>query len=91
MKLDCPYCGRRGSDEFSYLGDAAPKRPRDGGAAATEAWVEYVYLRDNPAGPIAELWYHDGGCQSWLVVERDTRTHVVSGVRLVMPRETSDA
>jgi sarcosine oxidase subunit delta len=22
-----------------------------------------------------ELWYHGGGCRSWLVVTRHTRTH----------------
>ena len=82
MRIDCPYCGRRGADEFSYLGDASPVRPDDGGAEATASWVDYVYLRDNPAGPITEFWYHEAGCQSWLRVERDTRTHAVRGVRL---------
>jgi sarcosine oxidase subunit delta len=39
-----------------------------------------VYLRDNPAGPCRELWFHAAGCHSWLVVERDTRTHEIRSV-----------
>ncbi len=81
MRLNCPFCGARNVEEFSYLGDAKPQRPRDGGASATSEWVDYVYLRDNPAGPMHELWYHEAGCQSWLVAERDTRTHAIGMVR----------
>jgi len=32
-------------------------------------------LRDNPSGLHQEYWYHGGGCRSWLVVTRNTRTH----------------
>ncbi|MEJ1159526.1 sarcosine oxidase subunit delta [Prosthecomicrobium sp. N25] len=80
MLIPCPYCGPRDAAEFVYRGDAAPKRPPEG--AGEEAAFDYVYLRDNPAGPVEELWWHRAGCQSWLVVGRDTRTHVVSGARL---------
>ena len=31
--------------------------------------MNYVYLRDNPAGPTRELWYHAAGCRAWLVVD----------------------
>ncbi len=44
-----------------------------------DRFVEYVYLRNNPAGPHREYWYHGAGCQSWLVVTRDTRTHEIFG------------
>jgi sarcosine oxidase subunit delta len=43
-------------------------------------WVDYVYLRDNKAGAHRELFYHVGGCRAWLVVTRDTRTHVIAQV-----------
>jgi heterotetrameric sarcosine oxidase delta subunit len=82
MRIPCPCCGERGLDEFSYLGDAAPRRPTDGGAAPTAAWTDYVYLRDNPAGLHRELWQHSGGCRSWLVVTRDTRTHRIEGAAM---------
>ena len=80
MRIPCPFCGPRSSEEFSYHGDAAPIRPR--GEAPVEAWADYVYLRDNPAGPIEELWWHGSGCRAWLVVSRDTRTHDMTDARL---------
>ncbi len=80
MRIPCPYCGERGREEFSYLGDAAPRRPGDGGAAPTPEWEAYVYLRDNDPERHAELWFHAAGCQAWLVVTRNVRTHVIAGV-----------
>jgi heterotetrameric sarcosine oxidase delta subunit len=82
MRIPCVCCGERGVDEFSYLGDATRHRPTDGGAVPTAAWSDYIYLRDNPAGPHKELWYHGSGCRSWLVVTRDTRSHAILGVAL---------
>ena len=77
MRIPCPYCGDRDAQEFVYRGDATPRRP-DG----EEGMFDYVYLRDNPAGPIAEHWYHAQGCRTWIVVTRDTRTHAIAGARL---------
>ncbi|MEG9500255.1 MAG: sarcosine oxidase subunit delta [Methylorubrum extorquens] len=79
MRIRCPHCGERDNGEFSYLGDAAPVRP-DGLAVEAAAMHDYVYLRDNLAGEIRELWYHAAGCRGWLVVTRDTRTHAISDV-----------
>ncbi|MEO0362714.1 MAG: sarcosine oxidase subunit delta, partial [Pseudomonadota bacterium] len=28
------------------------------------------------------LWFHEGGCRAWLVVERDVTTHEVFGAEL---------
>jgi sarcosine oxidase subunit delta len=78
MRIPCPHCGPRGHDEFVHHGDAAPRRPQDD--APDAAFHDYVYLRDNPAGPYRELWFHAAGCHSWLVVERDTRTHEIRSV-----------
>jgi sarcosine oxidase subunit delta len=80
MRINCPLCGERGVEEFTYHGDATVTRPL--AAAPPEAWVEYVYLRDNPAGPHDELWYHTAGCHAWLVVRRDLRSHAVMSARL---------
>jgi sarcosine oxidase subunit delta len=82
MRIPCPFCGARDVHEFSYLGDAKPRRPDPTAPDAAEAFFEYVYLRDNPAGPHKELWYHASGCRSWLTVDRDTRTHAISGAVL---------
>ncbi len=79
MRITCPHCGPRDVQEFSYLGDANPKRP-DGLEATEAAMTDYVYQRDNPAGPHRELWYHGAGCHAWLVVARDTRNHAIAAV-----------
>lgn len=80
MRIDCPLCGERGVEEFTYHGDATVVRPA--ADAPAEAWADYVYLRDNPAGPHDELWYHNAGCHAWLVVRRDLRSHAVMAARL---------
>jgi sarcosine oxidase subunit delta len=80
MRIFCPYCGERSLEEFAYHGDATVSRPR--GAASSEAWSDYVYLRDNPAGLHRELWYHSAGCHAWLVVTRDLRNHSIAAVEL---------
>ena len=80
MRITCPHCGARDAQEFSYLGDANPKRP-DGMEATEAAMHDYVHLRDNPAGRHRELWYHGAGCHAWLVVQRDLRSHVIHRVR----------
>ena len=84
MRIPCPHCGLRDVREFTYLGDAAPQRPDPNAADAIDRFNAYVYLRDNPAGAHRELWYHGAGCQAWLAVERDTRTHAIAGVRSYM-------
>ncbi len=45
-------------------------------------WHDYLHLRDNPAGMSRELWWHGAGCGAWLVVERNTLNHEVTGVHL---------
>jgi sarcosine oxidase subunit delta len=79
MRITCPCCGERNASEFIYKGDAAPTRPRPGDA---DAFFEYVYMRDNVAGPMAEYWQHAHGCQAWLIVKRHTVTHEIFDVQL---------
>ena len=80
MRIACPHCGERDVREFTCLGDATPTRPDPDAPDALARFTDYVYLRDNPAGSHRELWYHGAGCQAWLVVTRDTRSHVITGV-----------
>ena len=77
LLIPCPWCGPRNQVEFTYGGDATLRRPVPGAPEA--AWVEYVYMRDNPRGPHAELWLHVAGCRRWIVVRRDTLTHDILG------------
>ena len=74
MRIPCPYCGERDAQEFIYRGDASPRRPE-----SEEGFVDYVYLRDNPAGLLNEHWYHAQGCRTWIIIRRDTVTHEISG------------
>ncbi|MGI8526665.1 MAG: sarcosine oxidase subunit delta [Pseudolabrys sp.] len=78
MRIACPYCGERSVEEFVAYGSAGLKRPDM--SAGVPAWMDYVYLRDNPAGLHRELFYHVGACRSWLIVTRDTRSHAISAV-----------
>jgi sarcosine oxidase subunit delta len=85
MRITCCYCGPRSSFEFAYRGDATVLRPdadplRALDDRARQSWIDYVYLRGNPAGHHRELWQHIAGCRAWLVVTRDTATHAISGV-----------
>jgi methylglutamate dehydrogenase subunit B len=82
MRIHCPYCGERGVDEFSYLGDASVVRPDPASPDAADAFYAYAYERRNVPGVMQELWYHAAGCHAWLVVSRDTRTHEISEVKL---------
>ena len=91
MRLACPCCGERGLEEFTYSGDASLRRPDGGAAAPVAPWADYVYLRDNTAGPHRELWYHGAGCRCWLVVTRDTRCHAVLDVALARDVSRAEA
>jgi sarcosine oxidase subunit delta len=72
--------------EFVYHGDAAPQRPDPAAHDALARFTDYVNLRDNPASAISELWFHAAGCHSWLVVNRDTRTHEIADIELARSR-----
>ena len=83
MIINHPLLGPRDMQEFVYLGDAALLARPDGMAAgAQDALFEYLYLRDDPAGPHRELWFHEQGDRSWLVVTRRTDTREITAVEL---------
>lgn len=90
MRIRCPFCGERDLSEFAYLGDANCRRPEEpDGPDAQARFFEAVYLRDNPAGPHEERWYHVFGCRSWLHVTRDTCTHEIFAVDFVKEAASS--
>lgn len=79
MRLTCPHCGPRDRREFYYYGsDDYLNRPAEGAPPA--AWDDYLHNRDNPAGVLRDLWYHEHGCAAWLRVTRNTVTHEVLAV-----------
>ncbi len=86
MIIDHPLLGPRDASEFVYLGDASLiNRPNPKAENAQELFHEYMYLRDNPAGELRELWYHEQGDRSWLIVTRNTLTHEITNVELARP------
>jgi sarcosine oxidase subunit delta len=83
MLITHPLLGPRDASEFVYLGDASLlQRPDPDAPDALQQFHDYLYLRDNPAGIHRELWYHEQGDRSWLVVTRDTLTHEILAVEL---------
>lgn len=76
MYLRCPHCGDREHAEFSYGADATLQRPAPD-ETSHDAWMAYVYNRENPRGPYWEYWQHSAGCRLWFKVLRDTMTHEV--------------
>jgi heterotetrameric sarcosine oxidase delta subunit len=73
--LTCPNCGPRNASEFRYGGEAHA-RPNPN-ATTPGDWMAYVYMRDNPRGPLREWWYHRAGCGQWFIAERDTKTQQI--------------
>lgn len=83
MLIPHPLLGPRDAAEFTVMGDASLiDRPDPQSGDAARAFHDHVYLRDNPAGVHRELWFHEHGDRSWLVVTRNTLTHEILEVRL---------
>ena len=72
--LHCPTCGERSVYEFQFGGEV---RARPAIEAPREAWVGYVYWRDNSPGVQKEWWYHKLGCKLWFIAERNTTSNQV--------------
>ncbi len=86
MIIEHPLLGPRDAEEFVHLGDASllvrPDWQAGDAAQVQDKFHDYVYLRDNPAGEYRELWYHEHGDRSYLVVTRCTISHDISRVEL---------
>ena len=83
MIINHPLLGPRDASEFVYLGDASlMNRPDAKSVNAAQTFYEYMYLRDNIAGEMRELWFHEQGDRSWLIVTRNTVTHEIAKVEL---------
>lgn len=81
MRITCPLCGPRDRREFYYYGsDDYLTLPAGEDFNAID---RHLHLRDNPAGKLRELWYHEMSCAAWLAVTRNTVTHEIAAVDLV--------
>jgi sarcosine oxidase subunit delta len=73
--LDCPNCGRRPLDEFSFGGERRPVP--DWITDPDERDYDEVWVFENPDGATIERWFHADGCRRWLTVRRDASVDVV--------------
>jgi heterotetrameric sarcosine oxidase delta subunit len=78
LLIPCPWCGNRDEIEFRYGGEAHISRTDP--AADDAAWADYLYMRDNPKGVLAERWVHQAGCRRWFNLLRDTVSHRIIAV-----------
>jgi sarcosine oxidase subunit delta len=85
MRIDCSFCGERDFSEFRFKSEVLD--PWQASGVASDEIADAIHLRDNIAGHQRELWQHVYGCRSWMVVERDTRTNIVSSVAPVRTKK----
>ncbi|ADZ70377.1 sarcosine oxidase subunit delta [Polymorphum gilvum] len=73
LLIHCPYCGvERPEIEFRYGGEAHIARPADPSALSDEDWAQFLYMRSNTRGLLAERWRHAHGCGRFFNAVRDT-------------------
>ena len=85
LLIPCPWCGPRDESEFGCGGEATD-RPTDPGSASDSAWTDYLFMRANPRGVVAEQWCCSAGCGQWFKVHRHTATHEITNIaRLERP------
>jgi sarcosine oxidase subunit delta len=72
-RIDCPWCGVRDDNEFTWGGEAHIARPD--ATCSDEEWRDYLFMRRNPRGTHHERWCHTYGCGRWFHLARDTMTH----------------
>lgn len=83
LLIDCPHIGPRNRSEFRFGGEYK-ERPADTGS--DEAWVDYLYLKENRAGLQREWWYHRPS-HTWFIAERDTTTQQIERTYLWEERD----
>ena len=77
LKIPCPWCGPRDEVEFTYGGEAHIVRPEKPQELDDRQWADYLFMRRNSKGWLAERWVHSQGCRRWFNVERHTVTHEI--------------
>jgi sarcosine oxidase subunit delta len=92
LLITCPYCGVRPELEFRNMGEAHIARPAYSEAITDNDWAEFLYMRTNPKGLIAERWRHVHGCVRFFNAVRHTVTDkLVTTYRVGDPRPDLEA
>lgn len=85
LLIPCPYCGDRPELEFRYAGHA--HIVRDPSKADDKSWGEFLFVRENPKGVMAERWRHNSGCGRFFNALRDTVSDLfLASYRIGEPR-----
>ena len=71
----------RDISEFIYYGDASLLKDLNDDKNAEDKFYKYIFKK-NVAGIHKELWFHQQGDRSWLVVTRNTKNHEIIKVEL---------
>jgi sarcosine oxidase, subunit delta len=72
--IDCPYCGERDQSEFANRGEVRPPHPEAPERLSDEEWADFIFMRANPKGLLAERWFHASGCRRFFCMLRNTAT-----------------
>jgi sarcosine oxidase subunit delta len=80
LAIECPWCGKRDEEEFSFGGPWNKPRPVNPELLSDEEWADYLYIRDNERGVALERWRHTFGCRQWFVCERHSVTHEITAI-----------
>ena len=60
LYIPCPNCGPRNETEFHYGAAAGVAYPNPDQLTDAE-WADYLFIRANPKGWLAERWVHFAG------------------------------
>ena len=71
LLIRCPWCGARDETEFRYGGQAHLAYPADPEALTDAEWADFLFMRDNPKGPVGRAVGARGGLPP--VVQRGPR------------------
>ena len=78
--ITCPHCGERDVSEFACGGEAHIDRPKWREDMSDTEWADFVFMRTNPKGILAERWNHAAGCRRWFNMLRNTATDDILAV-----------
>ena len=73
LQIPCPHCGPRDENEFSCGGEAHIARPTQPDTISDVEWADYLFMRSNPKGALAERWCHTLGCRRWFNIASRAR------------------
>ena len=91
LLIQCPWCGPRDENEFSYGGEANLLMPSEPESVSDSAWAKYLFFRKNTKGAHLEQWAHSYGCRRWFNVKRNTISYKIIDVYKLNDCPTEDS